>query len=305
MKRLTFHFLALWALALLAAPVAAQPAQGTSSQAGASASGTAGTNGAAVTNHEDEAARLLFNTAREAFAAGNYEVALQRFQQAYDLSHRPQLLYNIGTTLDRLRRDRDAVAAFERFLAESDPTSPNRTEVEARVRVLRQAIDEEDRQRAEAAAQARAHQEELARAQAEAETQAAAAREAQQQAAADRASGISPVLFYSLAGAAVALGGVGIGLGIRTKNLNDDYEALAASGAPVDQVQSAYDDAKSSQTLTNAMLFSAAGLAVGAGVTAIFTRWHRAPDASASRPTTTAGFSPQRGGFVLGLDHRF
>lgn len=176
MKRLTFHFLALWALALLAAPVAAQPAQGTSSQAGASASGTAGTNGAAVTNHEDEAARLLFNTAREAFAAGNYEVALQRFQQAYDLSHRPQLLYNIGTTLDRLRRDRDAVAAFERFLAESDPTSPNRTEVEARVRVLRQAIDEEDRQRAEAEAQARAHQEELARAQAEAETQAAAAR---------------------------------------------------------------------------------------------------------------------------------
>ena len=75
---------------------------------------------------EDAAARLLYTTAREAFAAGKSQVALERFQQAYDLSHRSSLRYTIGTTLDRMRRDREALAAFERFLVE-DPTSPNRS----------------------------------------------------------------------------------------------------------------------------------------------------------------------------------
>ncbi|MCA9612446.1 MAG: hypothetical protein KC586_06770, partial [Myxococcales bacterium] len=47
----------------------------------------------------DQAARLTFQAAREAFSAGNYELALDRFEQAYQLSPRPVLLYNIGVTL--------------------------------------------------------------------------------------------------------------------------------------------------------------------------------------------------------------
>ncbi|MEZ4325791.1 MAG: hypothetical protein R3B40_11265, partial [Polyangiales bacterium] len=90
-------------------------------------------------SNEDQAARLLFQSAREAFAAGEYERALTGFQQAYDLSRRPALLYNIGTTLDRLRRDNEALAVFEQFLRE-DPETPNRAEIESRVAQLRAGI---------------------------------------------------------------------------------------------------------------------------------------------------------------------
>ena len=37
----------------------------------------------------DQAARLTFQTAREAFSQGDYETALSRFEQAYSLSPRP------------------------------------------------------------------------------------------------------------------------------------------------------------------------------------------------------------------------
>jgi tetratricopeptide (TPR) repeat protein len=225
---------------------------------------------------EDAAARLLFTTAREAFAAGNYQVALERFQQAYDLSHRSALLYNIGTTLDRMRRDREALAAFDRFLVE-DPTSPNRSEVEARAAVLRAAVAEEDRQIA-----ARAAQEEEQRLALE-----AARREAEERTRreAEDDGGLTPIVFISVAGGAVATGVIGLAFGIRTRSLNDDYVALgeeAADQQPGDptpeEVRAAYDDAKSSQAIANAMLFTGAALAIGSGVLIAFTDWDGAPE---------------------------
>ncbi len=83
----------------------------------------------------DEAARLTFVRAREAFDAGEYEDALRRFRQAYELSPRPTLLYNIAATLDRLRRDQEAADALRAYL-DALPDAPDRTEVEARLRVL-------------------------------------------------------------------------------------------------------------------------------------------------------------------------
>ena len=68
----------------------------------------------------DEAARLTFESARQAFVAGDYEAALARFRQAYQLSARPGLLYNIAQTLDRLRRDEETVAALREYLEAYD-----------------------------------------------------------------------------------------------------------------------------------------------------------------------------------------
>ena len=84
----------------------------------------------------DEEARALFEAGRLAFSRGRYEQALGHFQEAYELSHRSALLYNIGTTLDRLRRDEEAIEAFEQFL-EAEPDSQYAAEVEERVRILR------------------------------------------------------------------------------------------------------------------------------------------------------------------------
>jgi tetratricopeptide (TPR) repeat protein len=66
----------------------------------------------------DRAARSLFEAGKIAFDLGRYEEALEYLQQAHDLSQRPILLFNIASTLDRLRRDQEALDTFERYLRE-------------------------------------------------------------------------------------------------------------------------------------------------------------------------------------------
>ncbi len=91
----------------------------------------------------DAEARSLFEAGRTAFSAGRFADALDHFERAYELSHRPELLFNIGTCQDRLRRDADAIASFERFLSEV-PDAPNRSEVEARIRILEDTAESEE-----------------------------------------------------------------------------------------------------------------------------------------------------------------
>lgn len=87
----------------------------------------------------DEEARALFEAGRIAFGNRRYTQALEMFERAYELSPRPALLYNLGSTLDRLRRDREAVDAFRRYL-EGEPNSPRRAEVEERITILEQQL---------------------------------------------------------------------------------------------------------------------------------------------------------------------
>jgi tetratricopeptide (TPR) repeat protein len=87
---------------------------------------------------QDAEARMLFQAGELAFADGRFESALESFRRSYELSHRPELLYNIGTAADRLRRDAEAITAFEQFLA-ARPETPNRHEIEGRLAVLRRA----------------------------------------------------------------------------------------------------------------------------------------------------------------------
>jgi tetratricopeptide (TPR) repeat protein len=87
----------------------------------------------------DEEARGLFAAGRAAFADGRYEDARSHFQRSYELSGRPQLLYNLGQAEDRLRHDEAALAWLERYLAEV-PDAANRVEVQARIEALRAAV---------------------------------------------------------------------------------------------------------------------------------------------------------------------
>lgn len=91
--------------------------------------------------HADEEARALFEAGRAAFASGRYEEALSRFERAHELSARPELLYNIAVSADRLRRDARALEAFRRFLAEV-PAAEARAEIEARIGILEQQLAE-------------------------------------------------------------------------------------------------------------------------------------------------------------------
>lgn len=88
----------------------------------------------------DREARALFDAGSTAFEDARYADALSYFRRAYELSHRPGLLYNVGLAADRLRHDEEALAAFEQFLAEAGD-SPRRRDVEARVAAIRTAIE--------------------------------------------------------------------------------------------------------------------------------------------------------------------
>jgi len=90
----------------------------------------------------DRKARELFERGRAAFREGQYRDAWENFREAYILSKRPELLYNVGQSADRMRMDRDALAAFKLYL-EKLPNAENRREVESRVAYLEDRLARE------------------------------------------------------------------------------------------------------------------------------------------------------------------
>jgi tetratricopeptide (TPR) repeat protein len=88
-----------------------------------------------VSPEADRMARECFNRGREAFSNGDFATAAQEFTRAYELSGRPQLLYNIGTCYERLHQWEEAHSALTRYL-ERMPNAPDRAEVQARLNVI-------------------------------------------------------------------------------------------------------------------------------------------------------------------------
>lgn len=196
----------------------------------------------------DEAARLTFEQAREDFVAGRYEQALARFRQAYQLSPRPGLLYNIAQTLDRLRRDEETVAALREYLA-AVPDAQNRAEVEARIRVLDEALA---RQRAN-----------------NPPPPGGGGGTPPPPPPSQGLAILHPAIFLSVGGLALAGGGLLIWSGVETLSLNEAYEATTTPGAAL----TAYAKAMDQQNLTNAFIGITAALGAAAVALAIFTDW--------------------------------
>jgi tetratricopeptide (TPR) repeat protein len=88
----------------------------------------------------DTEARALFEAGRAAYSAGRFDEALDRFRGAYRLSPRPPLLFNIGQSADRLRHDREALEAYEQFLA-AEPNSAGAPTARQRIAFLRAQLD--------------------------------------------------------------------------------------------------------------------------------------------------------------------
>lgn len=88
----------------------------------------------------DESARVHFNSGRAYFEEGNYERALDEFQEAYARSPRSMMLFNIGTTQERLGMLREAADTFERFLNEV-PDAENRDLLRRRIENLRRRAE--------------------------------------------------------------------------------------------------------------------------------------------------------------------
>ncbi len=98
------------------------------------------------TPEQDREARAQFLQGREAFARGQFLDAAERFERAYELSRRAVLLYNLGTSYDRLHRWEEARDAFRRYIREV-PAAPEREEVNSRLAVIDQTIAHETEMR--------------------------------------------------------------------------------------------------------------------------------------------------------------
>jgi tetratricopeptide (TPR) repeat protein len=188
----------------------------------------------------DEEARSLFESGRAAFAQGRYEVALGRFREAYELSGRAELLYNVAQCADRLRRDEEAIEAFERFSI-AVPDAPERAQVEARLEVLRRQVADAARSRA--------------------------LREEHAELVADRANdrGAGPWVVVISGGAIAIAGGVFLGVALAERA---DIEGLTrADGTSFEEVEGALDRVPIFSTI------GAVALGVGAAALAAGIVW--------------------------------
>lgn len=95
-------------------------------------------------SEDDDEAHALFEAGQVAYQHGELRRALDYFQRAYELSPHPALLFNIGSTQDRLRMDEEALANLRRFL-ELDPDNAQAEFVRGRIRDLEAAIAERQR----------------------------------------------------------------------------------------------------------------------------------------------------------------
>jgi tetratricopeptide (TPR) repeat protein len=225
----------------------------------------------------DEAARLTFESARQAFVAGEYERALGLFRQAYQLSNRPGLLYNIAQTLDRLRRDAEALEAFQQFLA-AQPDTPNRGEVEARIRVLEQAV-QNNRPAVDPVTGTPRQEQGLAI--------------------------LHPAIFISAAALTLGAAAVLIWSGLETLSLKNAY---LADNNPA-TVQASYNAAVGQETITYAFIGVTGGLAALSVVFAVLSDWNAFGGGSASVSAETARIEPHLSigpnGAFLGMSTSF
>jgi tetratricopeptide (TPR) repeat protein len=92
----------------------------------------------------DQRARELFQKGDVAYAEGRYEEALAAFSEAYDLSGRVQLLFNVSNALERLGRYQEAVDALDKYLASGK--AKDRDVVQKRLANLKKRVEDQKKE---------------------------------------------------------------------------------------------------------------------------------------------------------------
>lgn len=172
-----------------------------------------------------EEAKKAFALGSASYENGEFEDALSSFRRAYELTGSPDLLYNIATVSDRLRRDEEALEAYEGYL-EARPASADREHVASRIDVLRQEIEASRRAELDAEIEARA-----------AAIEAAARVKAERPLTQHVGPGPGPWITIGVGGAAVVTGAVLLGIGQRDQKKVEN----AAPGSSYSSVEEMAD----------------------------------------------------------------
>lgn len=205
----------------------------------------------------DAAARVLYLRGDRLYSEGRYQEATEAFSEAYELSGRPGLLFNMANALERLGRLEEALAALRRFAP--DAAEHDRATVNARIASLETRLREEDAQQRQAEARptadARATPE-------EAPGPAPAEGSAPANGGGGRATGIT---FLTLGGAALVGGLIS---GILAKSSTSELEDMCIDGSCPLSAQGTVD-AEGRRALTADILFIAGGVLVVGGIIAL------------------------------------
>jgi len=104
--------------------------------------------GAAQTEAEIAEARSAFTRGEGLFAEDNFALALEAFERSYELldgfPRQHLVLYNIARCQEELGRFADALATFERYLAEGGADQENADETRRRVDELSRRVDSDE-----------------------------------------------------------------------------------------------------------------------------------------------------------------
>jgi tetratricopeptide (TPR) repeat protein len=171
---------------------------------------------------DDARGRELYKEGDKAYAEGDYETAVAKFEEAYELSGRKALLFNIGNAHERLGNPKRAAEALREYLPHAKRA--DKPTLEKRVESL------EKRAQAEEEAKAKAEAER------EAEAKAQAEREAREREAAEKGSNQDPtgdagakseppILAYTLLGVGAVGIGAGAYFGLSALSARDDADA--------------------------------------------------------------------------------
>lgn len=85
----------------------------------------------------DARAQVHFHAGRDYYERGDYESALRELTLAYDMSHRPELLYNLGSCHERMGHWAEAVDLYDQYLA-AVPDAEHRAVIAERTERLRE-----------------------------------------------------------------------------------------------------------------------------------------------------------------------
>lgn len=212
-------------------------------------------------------AKELFAKGDAAYAEGRYEEALAAFQEAYVLSGRPQLLFNVSNALERLGRYADAVDALEKYLASGK--AKDRDVVQKRLANLKKRVEEQKKEQDRVAKEDEERKAKEAEERKKAEADAAARAPALPPATPAPREGPSralPIVLLGTGAAALAAGGV---FGILTLSARSDASKgctkAAAGSLCTGDVRSALDREKAFGLVTDIALASGIVLA-GVGI---------------------------------------
>lgn len=93
----------------------------------------------AAAQDESNLAMTIFEAGRAYYNQGNYEKALEQFEEAYRLQPLPELLYNIGQCHERLQDVPASIEAYSLYL-EQKPDAEDRQAVEEKIKNLEQKL---------------------------------------------------------------------------------------------------------------------------------------------------------------------